>query len=206
MKINKNILMEYLYLTIFVITLFVLKELIEYVFFTRKRNNIIEKFSDLTPACDKIEWYYSNYANIKKIFDNISLIYVNDNDPIPQQIVIKCEKYTEIKTVTADIYSRIVLEPSSAAIYFEKFTIDAANVSVSPDSCFAIRFINDSSKEFLDFITYNYTTIPSLNSDLDSCTFNSSHHGDVEIFARFDTTVQYTENINEKVRDLMADH
>lgn len=208
MKINKNILLEYLYLTIFVITLFVLKELIEYVFFTRKRNNVIEKFSDPPNTCGIIEWYYNNYANINKIFDNISFIYT-PNDPIPRQIVIKCKEYTEIKTVTDDMYSRIVLEPSKTAIYFEKFTIETTNDTVSPVSCFAIKIRNDGTNEFLDFIKYNYdTSNPTFDSDSGSCSFDSSDHDNEIRFAIFDTSDRYSSStsINEAVENLLTSH
>lgn len=217
MKINKNVVLEYLYLTIFVITLFVLKELIEYVFFTRKRNNVIEKFS--TP-CNKIGWYYREYDNIKKTLDNISLIYATTTDTIPQQIVINCDGYTEIKTVT-DIagtagkknYSRIVIEPSSTAIYFEKLVLDSTGVETTVETtpvpiCYAIKIKTGDVPVTLDFIKYTYTDAakPDYDSTNNSCSFDSNRTDGEEIFARFDTAVTYTESINEKIQELMNDH
>ena len=222
MKINKNVVLEYLYLTIFVITLFVLKELIEYVFFTRKRNNIIEKFSD-TAACGIIEWYYEKKTDIEKIFN----MFNYSPDGVLTNVTIPCQNYVEFKTVTPATSSsdgtgsRIVLEPINSAIYFEslKWTGDlVANADNSPpitnDRCIVIKVHTDdtapSSKRYLDFASYTYVDGTGTNkvpfySD-NTSTFDHRTATGYTTFARFDIDTQYDEYLNFKINDLTGQH
>lgn len=211
MKINKNILMEYLYLTIFVITLFVLKELIEYVFFTRKRNNIIEKFSD--DACGKISWYHDNYDNILKIFEMF-----NYSGDVLDTVTIPVDQYVEFKSVQTEEGSRIVIEPKNNAIYFENFTwignlaatsTAATSTAASTQRCIVIRVHNvpesgdGPSKNYLDFASYSsYTSVPFYADNTSTFTAPTNP----TVFARFDIDTEYNEELNVKINDLLQQH
>lgn len=214
MKINKNILMEYLYLTIFVITLFVLKELIEYVFFTRKRNNIIEKFSDPT-ACGKIEWYHDNYDNIKKIFEMFTF-----NGSNVKNVTIPCQDYVEFKSVKTNQGSRIVLEPKNDAIYFEHFKWsgnleenEISSPTITDSKCVSI-YINTvtgtPTKNYLDFVSYTYQTSSKIPFYSDNTSTFSPPPADstlYKIFARFDIDIaQDGVALNSILNDLNSQH
>lgn len=214
MKINKNVVLEYLYLTIFVITLFVLKELIEYVFFTRKRNNIIEKFSD-PDTCGRIEWYYENHENIKKIFEIFRF-----NGDVLEYMNIDCQEYVEFKTVETDLGSRTVLVPKNNAIHFEHFTwsgqlaADATNSpSIVTNRCVVIKVHNvpgsPDNKNYLDFVSYTYDTatykVP-FYSDNTSTFQPPSDTTRYTIFARFDIDTPFNQELNVKINELLATH
>lgn len=204
MKINKNVVLEYLYLTIFVITLFVLKELIEYVFFTRKRNNVIEKFDDA--QCDRIGWYYWEYDNIKKIFDIFDGLATQDGDTLGNA-KMKVDDYVEFKKIdTMNTGSRIVLQPENQAIYFEKFTSSSDDTG----TCYCIIFRQiDTSKKVLDFVKYGYQ-VNQVETATDFKPFTGYTRIDLataNIFARFDAEGNYSNmDINVELNELMGDH
>lgn len=231
MKINKNVVLEYLYLTIFVITLFVLKELIEYVFFTRKRNNIIEKFSN-TAACDKISWYYENHANIKKIFEIFDGLRTSGSTTLGNA-KMRVDDYVEFKheDETTKQYSRIILLPKESAICFERFIGDRDQTPLSPPSsltsqeCYAIIFRSVSSdgtivsnsdsditnsKKVLDFVSYSYDYNQFQKASDGTPSENVAPEGkfnDAKVFARFDTEANYQNiHINVETAEMMKSH
>ena len=207
MKINKNVVLEYLYLTIFVITLFVLKELIEYVFFTRKRNNIIEHFNN-TESCTKIGWYYREYDNIKKIFDIFDGLQTSGSATTLGNAKMKVDNYVEFKKINAiNNGSRIVLQPANQAIYFEKF--DSTNTT---GLCYCIIFRphpHVGTKKVLDFVKYAYR-----DNQVEATDFKEfvgyTHIGTTpttNIFARFDAEGNYSNmNINVALNELIGKH
>jgi len=221
MKINKNILMEYLYLTIFVITLFVLKELIEYVFFTRKRNNVIEKFSD---TCGIIEWYYSNYNNILEIFKIFEGLTDSGSTTLGNA-KMKVDDHVEFKTIdTNTVGSRIVLQPKNQAIYFEKFDDTHTN-----GLCYCIIFRThqedygitpaQTTKKVLDFVKYEYENnqVKDTNDFKQFAGYDKVKYDTTStpsavtvrgtVFARFDTRGEYPNmNINVALNELIGDH
>ena len=228
MKINKNVVLEYLYLTIFVITLFVLKELIEYVFFTRKRNNVIEKFS-ADNTCGKIEWYYDNYANIEKIFEIFEGLQTSGT---LGNAKMKVDNYVEFKheDETNNIYSRIILLPKHSAICFERFfggrdpDPPSGSTNLVSQECYAIIFRSVSSvdgtivsnpdvtsKKVLDFVSYEYNYNQfKINSDETTLSENVAPEDkldDATVFARFDTEANYRDiHINVETAEMMKSH
>lgn len=210
MKINKNILMEYLYLTIFVITLFVLKELIEYVFFTRKRNNVMESF-DNSPTCSRIAHYYNNYEDLNKLLVNFG---IQDNGSCAPRIKVK--DYVEIKNLdpSNNIFTRIILKPDISAIFFEKITAAPEGTQLN-EALFAFTVSHGVSIKIknnqLEFSKYDYdgniSQIFSTTDDYDFTNFSVTNIKNEKVFAVFDINLDYYDiTLNKSLKELIDKH
>jgi hypothetical protein len=212
MKINKNVVLEYLYLTIFVITLFVLKELIEYVFFTRKRNNVIERFFDNSPVCSRIAHYHDSYEHLKNLLDNFN-IQQDDGSCAPR---IKVRDYVEIKNLDPgnNAFTRIILKPDIPGIFFEKITAAAAEQqngeSVSEfriSKAVSIKVFNNQ----LEFSKYDYNgdinRIFDTTNKFDFIDFSTRHMKNEKVFAVFDINTDYHDiSLNKSLKELIDKH
>lgn len=211
MKINKNVVLEYLYLTIFVITLFVLKELIEYVFFTRKKHNVMERFFDNSPVCSRIAHYHDKYDDLKKLIDSFNI--QDDGSCLPR---IKVKNYVEIKNLDPgnNVFTRIILKPDISAIYFEKiiYAPEATQLAVALPKyqlSYGVSIMVNNSQ--LEFSKYNYDgnidqIFNTKDFNFDFIDFSIGYLKNKIPFAVFDITNNYEFLLNKSLQDLIDKH